>query len=187
MVKDLILKNRSYRRFDESRRISRETLVEFVDYARRTASASNRQPLRYYISNEQEKNDQINSCLGWAGYLTDWDGPKEGERPSAYIVLLSENGTNSAYDEGIVGQSILLMAVEQGLGGCILLNVKREELKKLLHIPNSYDIRMVIALGVPAETVVLEEISTDGDIRYYRDENQVHHVPKLQLSDILIN
>lgn len=187
MIKDLILRNRSYRRFDESREISRDTLVEMVDYARRTPSASNKQPLRYFISNDRETNEKINSCLGWAGYLSDWDGPAEGERPSAYIIILSESELNSAYDEGIAGQSILLMAAEQGLGGCFLLNVKREELKKKLNLPKKYFIKMVIALGVPVEEVVIEEITKDGDVKYYRDENKVHHVPKIRLSDVLVN
>lgn len=187
MVKDLIIKNRSYRRFEEDYGISRETLVEMADYARRTASASNKQPLRYYVCNERELNEKINSCLGWAGYLSDWDGPVKGERPSAYIVLLSENEQSCAYDEGIAAQSILLMAAEMGLGGCMLLNVKREDLKKYLNLPEGYFVKMVIALGKPKEQVVIEEITKDGDIKYYRDENGVHHVPKIRLSDVLIN
>lgn len=187
MVKDLILQNRSYRRFEEDYEITKDTLVEMVDYARRTASASNKQPLRYFVSNEKEMNEKINSCLGWAGYLNDWAGPEEGERPSAYIVILSESELNSSYDEGIVGQSLLLMAAEMGLGGCMLLNVKREDLKKLLNLPKKYFVKMVIALGKPKEQVVLEEIPKDGDVRYYRDENGVHHVPKIRLADVLVN
>lgn len=187
MVKECILKNRSYRRFNENKQISKETLVELVDYARCTPSAANKQPLRYYISNDVATNAKIFSCLAWAGYLTDWDGPKEGERPSAYIVMLSKSEGNSAYDEGIAGQSILLMAAEQGLGGCFILNVKKEELKKNLNLPEEYNVKLVLALGEPVEKVVLEEIEEGQDIKYYRDQDAVHHVPKLCLKDVLIN
>lgn len=187
MVKDLIIKNRSYRRFDESREIAKDTLIGMVDYARRTASAANRQPLRYYVANDKTDNDKIFQCLGWAGYLSEWDGPKEGERPAAYVILMTEGEVNSAWDEGIVAQSLLLMAAEQGLGGCILANVKRPELKEALGIEERYVIKLVIALGVPVEQIVLEDISAGGDIKYYRDENQVHYVPKLKLADVLVN
>ena len=55
-------------------------------------------------------------------------------------------------------------------------NVKRDELKTQLNIPSELKIVYVIAFGYPKEEVVLEDIPADGDIKYYRDENQVHHV-----------
>jgi nitroreductase len=90
MIKDLILKNRSYRRFFEDFKVSCDTLRELIDLARLSASAANRQPLKYVISCVEEKNSVIFSNLAWAAYLKDWPGPPEGERPSAYIVLLGD-------------------------------------------------------------------------------------------------
>lgn len=187
MVEELILKARSYRRFDENKRIPHELLVKMVDYARRTASGSNKQVLRYFIADDMEINKKVSECIGWAGYLTEWNGPVDGEKPAAYIVLLTENDANSAYDEGIAAQSIMLMAAENNIGGCFLLNVKREEMRKLLNIPEKYRIKLVIALGYPAEKVVIDDISEGEDIKYYRDGNDCHHVPKLGLKDVLIN
>jgi nitroreductase len=188
MIRDLVTKNRSYRRFHQEEPIKRETLRELVDLARLSASTANKQPLKYILSNEPEKNALIFSCLRWAGYIKDWRGPAEGERPSAYIIILADNeiSTSLLCDHGIAAQNILLGAVEKGLGGCILAAVQRTKLRKLLEIAERYEILLVLALGKPKEKVVLETVGDDGDIKYWRDKKQVHHVPKRKLDDIIV-
>lgn len=189
MLKNLVLKNRSYRRFKESHTIDRETLLELVDLARLTPSARNMQPVKYYLSWDRETNSRIFSCLGWAGYLENWEGPQEGERPSAYIILLGDTRITREYwcDHGIASQTILLGAVEKGLGGCMIGTVDREKLAKLLGIHEEMEILLVLALGKPGEEVVIEEIDKDQSIKYWRDPQGVHHVPKRKLKDILID
>jgi nitroreductase len=188
MLKDLILKNRSYRRFHEDRAIDCDVLKELVDLARLSASAANRQPLKYVLSCDLQMNAAIFPHLGWAGYLRDWDGPIEGERPSAYIILLVDTdiNKNAGCDHGIAAQSILLGAAEKGLGGCMFGSIQREKLQKALKLPSQYNILLVIALGKPKETVVLETVGTDGNIEYWRDQDEVHHVPKRSLDDLLV-
>ncbi len=188
MIKDMILKNRSYRRFYQNEVISREKLLELVDLARQSASLGNQQPLKYILSCEPQKNTIIFQFLGWAAYLKDWGGPSEGERPSAYIIVLGDKNINPSIncDHGIAAQSILLGAVEKGLGGCILASVKRDPLRQELHIDPQYEILLVIALGKPKETVVLEPLGPDGNIRYWRDDKGVHHVPKRSLDEIIV-
>lgn len=188
MIKDLVIKNRSYRRFFEDREISRGTLCELIDIARLCPSGRNIQGLRYMIFNEKEENMKVFENLFWAGYLKEWSGPCDGERPSAYIIMLKDNslGAISPVDKGIAAQSILLGAVEKGLGGCIIANINRIGLKEYLKLDEKYDIELVIALGYPKEEVVIDELKDDGDIKYWRDENKVHHVPKRKLEDILI-
>lgn len=189
MLKDLILRNRSYRRFHEDQPVARETLVELVDLARFSPSARNAQPLKYYLSCTPETNALIFPTLAWAGYLKDWDGPSEGERPTAYIIMLGDKNLaqNFGIDPGICSQSILLGAVEKGLGGCIIASIKRETLMKALEIPEQFEILYVLALGVPSETVVIEKMGADGDVKYWHDEKQYHHVPKRTLEELLIN
>ena len=186
--RDLVLRNRTYRRFDESHPISRETLVELVDLARCTASASNLQPLKYILSNDPGANSKIFRRLAWARYLKDWDGPRPGERPSAYIVILVDETIAKDWwcDDGIAAQTILLGAVEKGLGGCMLGALQRDRLRKELDIPENLKIRLVLALGRPAEKVVLEDMGPGGDIRYWRDEAGVHHVPKRGLEELIV-
>ena len=142
MIRDLILKNRTYRRFFEEERIERKTLEELLDLARLSPSGGNMQSLKYIISCEKEINRKIFPNLIWAGYLKDWDGPEEGERPSAYIVVLSDTAVNSNFfwDHGIASQSILLGAVEKGLGGCQFGAFKKESLRKALDISEQYEI-----------------------------------------------
>ncbi len=187
MLKELVRKNRSYRRFHQKVSVELETLRELVDLARNSASGSNRQPLKYILCCDREVNATIFPQLAWAGFLTDWDGPAEGERPAAYIVILIDQTIAKVpgADHGIAAQTIMLGAAERGLGGCIIGSIEKDELRKVLDIPNQYEILLVLALGKPAEKVVLEDVGPDGSYRYYRDDEDVHHVPKRTLGELI--
>ena len=189
MIKELILKNRSYRRFFQETAIEARTLRELVDLTRLSASSGNWQPLKYMLSYDPQKNALIFPHLAWAGFLTDWAGPAEGERPSAYIIILGDTkiSKSAIYDQGIAAQSILLGAAERGLGGCMIGSIQREKLRKALDIPSRYEILLVLALGKPKETVVIETVGPAGDIKYWRDDEGVHHVPKRPLDEIIID
>ena len=189
MLKDLIRNTRSYRRFVEAHAVSRETLRELVDLARLSASGANRQPLKFVLAAEEPINTEIFATLGWAGYLSDWDGPQPGERPAAYIIVLgdTEISRNFGVDHGIAAQSIMLGATERGLGGCILASIRRDALRDILKIPDRYEILLVLALGKPAEEVVIEPVDADGDIKYWRDEAGVHHVPKRARDELILD
>ena len=188
VIKDLIIRTRSYRRFNQEFNIDLETLRELVDLARLSAAAGNLQPLKYMISNDPEKNASIFQHLGWAGYLKDWPGPEDGERPAAYIVILGDKTIrqDAGCDHGIAAQSILLGAREKGLGGCMLGSINRKTLRDVLAIPQHLSILLVVAIGKPKEQVVLEIVEAGGSIRYWRDSDGVHHVPKRKLDDIII-
>ena len=188
MLKDLVKKNRSYRRFDGNYTIEKETLYELVELARLSPSALNLQPLRFFISNDKETNGRIFQNTVWAKYHGKDGAPKEGERPSAYIIILRPKDISHKFDcdYGICAQSILLGAVEKGLGGCMIASIERDNLRQTLSIPEKYEILLVIALGKPVETVVIEEVGEDGNIKYWRDEKKIHHVPKRALKDLII-
>ncbi len=189
MIRDLILQNRTCRRFHQEVAIERETLRELIDLARCSASGTNSQALKYILSCDTERNALIFPLLGFAGHLKDWPGPSEGERPSAYIIVLGDTEISKAFfdvDAGIATQSILLGAREKGLGGCMHRSVKRDELSKAFGIATRYEILYVISLGKPKEKAVLETIGPDGDYKYWRDSESVHHVPKRRLDEIII-
>lgn len=188
MIRDLVLKNRSYRRFHEEVDINLETLRDLVDLARLSASAMNAQPLKYILCCERQKNSLVFPHLVWATFLKNWSGPAEGERPSAYITILGDTEISRFwdYDAGIAAQSILLGATDKGLGGCMLANIKRDGLREALEIPPRYEILLVLALGKPKEKVVIETVGPDGNTRYWRDSEDVHHVPKRPLDEIII-
>lgn len=188
MIRNLILKNRSFRRFYQEVTIELKTLRELVDLARLSASASNLQPLKYILSCTPQKNALIFPYLSWAGYLKEWGGPSEGERPSAYIIVLGDTQITQSFgpDQGIAAESILLGASEKGLGGCMIGSIDRQELKKTLEIPPHYEILLVLALGKPKETVIIETVGPTGDIKYWRDSEKKHHVPKRKLDDIIV-
>lgn len=189
MIQHLVKKNRSYRRFHQEMPISYEELKSLVDVTRYVASGRNLQPLKYYLSANEKANRLIFPCLVWAGYLTNWGGPQEGERPSAYIVVCEDTmiGCDASFDVGIAVQTILLAAVEKGLGGCIVLSFNKADLAYGLRLEENYKPVMVIALGYPKEIVELEEMDEGGSVKYWRDENEVHHVPKRKLDDIILS
>jgi len=187
MFKDLVRKTRSYRRFDNTVQITEEMLKDIIDTARLTPSAANRQPIKYLVSNKKEINDKIFPCLGWAAYLTEWAGPTRKEQPSAYIILYSDMQftPHLNVDPGIVAQTILLAATEKGLGGCMIASFDKKKLKRAVHLGLEYEFILVIALGKPTEEIVLEDVGEDGSIMYWRDENDVHHVPKRKLEEMV--
>ena len=187
-IRELVLKNRSYRRFYQDYDLDLATLRELVDLARLSSSGGNLQSLKYLLSTEPELNARIFKTLAWAGYLKEWDGPEEGERPSGYIVVLFDQNISKTpfWDHGIAAQSILLGAIEQGLGGCMFGNIHKDELRRSLEIGDHLEILLVIALGKPKEEVRLVPLGPDGDVKYYRDANCVHYVPKRALDDIIV-
>lgn len=189
MLRDLVVQSRSCRRFDEGHVVERATLEGLVDLARLSPSAANLQPLKYTLSCDSETNARIFPHLAWAGYLKDWPGPAEGERPSAYIVVLGNTKItrNVGCDHGIAAQTILLGATERGLAGCMIGLIDRENLRTTLDIATQYDILLVIALGKRREQAVIEQIGDQGDIKYWRDDEGVHHVPKRSLEDLIVD
>jgi len=190
-MKELVRKNRSYRGFDESFQLTREDLMELVDLARLTASTVNKQPFKYYLAYEKEDVDKIQPWTGWARALPHMKLPHEGMCPTAFIVVchdtdLIEDTPKFTRDVGIVAQTILLGAVEKGLGGCMIGNFGPAKISAALDLPANLIPKLVIALGKPAETVVLTDVPEDGNTNYYRDENDVHYVPKRALEDIIL-
>ncbi len=186
--KDLVTQNRSCRRFDNSHKIDEKTLKKLVDLARNCASGANMQPLKYVICCDENKNEEIFSCLGWAAYLKDWKGPVKEERPSAYIVIMGDHTISDKFwcDHGIAAQTMLLGARAMGLGGCMFGSTNIKKLKAFLDIGDHLEVKLVVALGKPVEEIQIDELNEAGDIKYWRDENQIHHVPKRKLADIII-
>jgi nitroreductase len=186
-LKNLILKTRSYRRFNEAHNIDYKILEELIDMARLSASGANRQPLKYLVYNSPEDCARVFPSLLWAGYLKDWDGPEPGERPSGYIIILGDKSISEGFgvDHGIAAQSIMLGATETGLGGCMIASIRREQLRTVLKIPERFEILLILALGKPVEKIIIDDIK-DGDVKYWRDSEKHHHVPKRQLNELII-
>ena len=187
-LRELVWKNRSYRRFHQDQPLDEKTLAGLVELTRRCPSAANRQPLKFLISWEPERNAVIFGHLRWAAALADWPGPAEGERPTGYVVILGDTAVAKSFycDHGIVAQSMLLGAVEQGLGGCMVGSIDRPGLRRTLNIPEHLEILLVLALGKPKEKVVLEFDKSPDEVPYWRDGDGVHHVPKRPLAELLV-
>lgn len=185
---ELVRATRSFRRFKEDTPLHQPTLDALIELARLGGSARNVQPLRYVTVLSEDKRAQIFPHLGWAGYLSDWPGPKKGERPAAYIICLADTSISNDpdHDLGIASQNILLGATAEGIGGCRIASFSKA-LYKEFNLSENMKILMVIALGIPAEQIELVNITPADDIKYWRDRNDVHHVPKRKLEDLIIS
>jgi len=189
--RDIVIANRSYRGYDESYVFTEDKLKEYVDITRFTPSSVNMQPFKYFITCEKEMVDTIQKMTKWARALPNLDLPYEGKRPTAFIIIcqdtnISENTNRFMKDVGIVAQTILLQAAEEDLGGCMIGNFNPDEVKETIGLSENIVPLLIVALGKPDENIVLTEV-IDGKTNYYRDENDVHYVPKRSLEDILIN
>ena len=184
----LVTTARSCRRFDAARPIPLSILVWLVDLARIAPCGANRQALRYVVCNDRTRNDRVFGALRWAAYLTDWDGPAEPERPAGYVGILAprEGGAGVRVDLGIAAQTIMLGAAAQGLGCCMIGAFDRAVVEEALEVPQDYEVQLVFAIGHPAERRVLAPLGEDESIRYWRDAQGVHHVPKRSLDDVLV-
>ncbi len=192
MIYDLVKKNRSYRGYDESVSISRETLLEFAECARLCPSSVNKQPLKYYLAYDKETVAKVQKETGWARALPQLTLPHEGKCPTAFIVICQDTTVDPALaryqrDAGIVAQTMLLAAAEKDLGGCMIGSFGAESVMKTLDLPDHIRPLLIVAFGKPAETVVLTDLPESGNTDYYRDENDVHYVPKRKLEDEILN
>ena len=191
MLIDLVKMNRSYRGYDHSRKVSRDELVKLVEAARLCPSSVNAQPLKYFLVYEEETVSRVQKETKWAKALPEMVLPHPGKEPTAFIVICQDDridGNLSRYqrDVGIVAQTMLLQAVEMGLGGCMIGNFVAGSVSKTLSLDEHIHPLLIVAVGKPGEEIVLTDIGEDGDIRYYRDQEDRHYVPKRRLEDLIL-
>ena len=191
MIKDIVKKSRSYRGYDERRKLTREELLELVDCARYAPSSVNRQPFQYLLAYEQEHLDKLQPLTGWARALPQMKLPHPGKRPTGFMVICQNtqwDGDLGRYvrDVGIVAQTMLLSATEMGLGGIMIGNFSPKRVSQVMELPEHIVPMLIVALGRPDEEIVLTELEPGGSTDYYRDEQDVQYVPKRKLEDIVL-
>lgn len=187
-VHELILRTRSYRRFHENTPVPTSTLRELAELARIAQSPWNRQAVKFLFCNRPEKNAEIFRLLGWASKMPDWPGPSEGERPAAYIIIVGDKEVSESFnfDHVVAGSAMLLGATEHGLGGCLIGAFGQKRLAAVAGLSDRYEPLLVLALGKPNETIVLDPLGPDGNTDYWNDANGVHHVPKRSLDELIL-
>ena len=191
MIKELVKKSRSFRGYDESRKISREELMELVDCARFAPSSVNRQPFQYLLACEQADLDKIQPLTGWAKALPDMKLPHPGHCPQAFIVICQNTDWDpdlNRYirDVGIVAQTMLLAAAEKELGGIMIGSFSPKRIAEAMKLPENIVPMLIVAFGKPDEKIILTEVEAGESLKYYRDEQDTHYVPKRKLKDIVL-
>ncbi len=189
MLAELIRNTRSIRSFDNTKRIDAALLNNFIEDVRFTASSMNLQPLKYHIVSSFEDCDAVLPMTRWAARLKDYDGPKGKDAPAAYITVcldtdISDNMQLFLRDVGIVAWTICMLACEKGIGACMIGSFDKEGYSDYFSLPANIKPNLVIALGYPTEQPVLEDVT--DQVYYYRDEKNIHHVPKRKAEDMII-
>lgn len=191
MIRDLVKKSRSYRVFDESHKLKKQDLVDLIELARFCPCGKNSQSLRFIPIYKEEILKEIYPYLTWAAYLKDWKGPVEGERPTGIILIVSKEVTSNDSilfcDVGISSQTIMLGAVEKNLGGCMIMALNRKKIAEVLNLSDDYIIHIALAIGKPAQDVIVEDINEGENTKYWMDEDKTHHVPKIVLDDLILD
>lgn len=188
VLRELLERNRSIRRFDHGRKISHEDVEQLVGLTRYCASGRNLQPLRYRIVVDDAECAAVFPSLAWAGYYKDWDGPAENERPVAYLVqcLDTELTTNCLCDDGLHLETITLGAAAKDISCCIIKSFNKKKVAEALRLPSHCDPLYVVAIGYDAEKAKIVDVNSDGDIKYYRDAADTQCVPKRALEELII-
>ncbi len=190
-LKDMVRANRSYRGYDHSVKVSRDQLTELVDLARLCPSSVNMQPLRFRLVCEEAEVERLQKETHWARGLPDLQLPHPGKEPTAFIVIcqddrINDNLSRFQKDVGIVAQTMLLGAVEMGLGGCMIGNFAAGSVRETLGIDAHLHPLLIVAVGRPDEEIILTEVGEDGRTNYYRDDQDRHYVPKRRLQDLVL-
>ena len=182
-LESLLKRNRSYRGFDAARPVSREDLLGLLEVVPWVGSGNNAQPLRFRLVCGEEAT-LVHPLVKLGAALPQEHLPHGGEEPSAYIVVCSDSSGRAVdIDLGIAAQSILLRAVERGLGGIFILNFRADALQEALSLP--LPPLAVLGIGKPLERIFLLPARPGDSLAYYRKDG-AHFVPKLPVEDLLI-
>lgn len=185
-VYEAVMNRRTVRKFTPQA-VKREDILKIIDCARMSAFGANMQPLKFAVIDGENAN-KVYPFTKWAGYISGWE-PDENERPSAYIAILADTEIKPAEktetDSGAAVTSMMLEALELGLGSCWLGAINREGIKEALNIDEKYHVTYLLALGYPAQTGEVFNIQ-DNNVKYYFDENENVHVPKRTLDEVIV-
>jgi len=184
-LEELLRRNRSYRGYNKSFVVSEDLLRRIVSVCTRIPSARNQQVLRYRLVTKGTEADEVLRNIRLGAALPELHLPLPGTEPEAFIVVCSTVKENRMVDIdlGIAVQSMLLRAVEMGLGGLVIGSFNTVAISDALHLP--YSPLLVVAIGKPAEHIEMVSIHEGDSHKYYR-ENGIHYVPKLTIDDLII-
>lgn len=188
-LENLLEWRRSYRKFDESRLISKNYIDEILNSIKFASCANNRQYLRFISVENKDKVLEIFDNTKWAASLPNNIGrPKEGERPVYFIAILSDEAKKLRFngiDEGLVISNLTLTAAEKGIGSCIIGSVNDKKMREILNYEDNYSCEVVIAFGYPKVKSTIKEINLEEDQSYYLDDDGNYLVPKYKINDIV--
>ena len=181
----LLRRNRSYRGFDKSCPVTQAQLRRIAEVCTLVPSGRNQQVLRLKLLTRNNGADQMQGLYKLGAALPELHLPFPGTEPEAFIIICStvEPDKWVHMDVGIAAQSMLLKAVEMGLGGICIGAFNKQALIETFALP--YEPVLMLAIGKPAEKIELLPVHAGEPLKYYR-ENGIHYVPKIVANDLIL-
>lgn len=166
---DLINKRESCRNYKD-KPVEKEKLIACIEACRIAPSACNGQPWKFIVVNNKELSSKVAKCV------QNLVMNKFTDKCPAFIIILEEksdikariggtikNQDFSSIDIGIATAHLCLAATELELSTCIMGWFNEKELKKLLSIPKSKRIRLVVSIGYSADKKLRNKIRKSID------------------------
>lgn len=181
----LLRRNRSYRGFDKSCPVTQAQLRRIAEVCTLVPSGRNQQVLRLKLLTRNNGADQMQGLYKLGAALPELHLPFPGTEPEAFIIICSTVDPDKwvHMDVGIAAQSMLLKAVEMGLGGICIGAFNKQALIETFALP--YEPVLMLAIGKPAEKIELLPVHAGEPLKYYR-ENGIHYVPKIVANDLIL-
>lgn len=187
---ELLKTRRTYRRFDQTKKIPDEAVDDIVRAQQYASCGNNRQPLHYIVVRDEVLVEEIFKITKWAASLPAKQGqPKDGEHPTMFIAVLEDNALKNAVtgvDAGLAISNMTLAAWSHGVGSCIIANVNKDELRKILDIGDEYTVNCVVAFGYPTHKSIIKEADSGEKLSYYINEDGDYVVPRKKIEDMVV-
>jgi nitroreductase len=128
--------------------IPRETIERLLEAGRLAPSAGNSEPWHFITVTHVEKRKTLSKGL-YAKFIT--------QAPLAIVVCGDKKASADWYavDASLAVENMVLSAVGEGLGTCIVGSFTEADVKALLKIPERFEVIVIIAVGYPREKLDL--------------------------------
>ena len=182
---ELLKKRRTIRCFKQVQVFDKD-IRYILEAARVVSCGGNVQKLRYIVAQDKQLVKDIFENTAWAGLVSPNRSPEWGKNAPLTFIILTSSDTGGVIqaNAGAAVQSMEYAAADVGLGACWIGAYKKENVEKILELPEQEETLYLLAVGYPDEEPVQDDIDSDESMKYYLDDKDVLHVPKFKIDAI---
>ena len=146
-VLEAIKERRSIRKYMYNE-IEHNILVKILEAARWAPSGGNKQPWRFIVVTDRQQIKMLK--MSSPGFY--------GEEAALVLVIclererVSETDYDLGMDLGMAAQNVMLAAYALGLGSCAIASFTPRAINRLLDVPDTLEVKLLISIGYPTRT-----------------------------------